>query len=90
MLSILTIYLSKELNMGEIQGKEVVHLFATAVYFLPLFGAWLADKWLGRYRTILTISFFYCAGHGALAYFEGNLKGVYLGLILIAIGAGGI
>ncbi len=90
MLSILTIYLSKGMNMGEVQGKEVVHLFATAVYFLPLFGAWLADKWLGRYWTILTISFFYCAGHGALAYFEGNLPGVYLGLILIAIGAGGI
>jgi POT family proton-dependent oligopeptide transporter len=90
MLSILTIYLSKGMNMGEVQGKEVVHLFATAVYFLPLFGAWLADKWLGRYWTILTISFFYCAGHGALAYFEGNLKGVYLGLILIAIGVGGI
>jgi POT family proton-dependent oligopeptide transporter len=90
MMSILTIYLSRELKMGDVHGKEVVHLFATAVYFLPLFGAWLADRWLGRYWTILTISMFYCAGHGALALFEGNLNGVYLGLILIAIGAGGI
>jgi POT family proton-dependent oligopeptide transporter len=90
MMSILTIYLSRELKMGDVHGKEVVHLFATAVYFLPLFGAWLADKWLGRYWTILTISMFYCAGHGALALFEGNKSGVYLGLILIAIGAGGI
>jgi|APGre2960657505_1045072.scaffolds.fasta_scaffold22209_2 POT family proton-dependent oligopeptide transporter len=90
MMSILTIYLTKQMNMGEERGKEVVHLFATAVYFLPLFGAWLADKWIGRYWTILIISFFYCAGHGALALFEGNLPGVYLGLVLIAIGAGGI
>ncbi len=90
MMSILTIYLSRELKMGDVHGKEVVHLFATAVYFLPLFGAWLADRWLGRYWTILTISMFYCAGHGALALFEGNKAGVYLGLILIAIGAGGI
>ena len=90
MMSILTIYLSRQLNLGDVEGKKIVHLFATAVYFLPLFGAWLADKWLGRYWTILTISFFYCAGHGALALFEGNLNGVYLGLILIAIGAGGI
>ena len=90
MMSILTVYLSKEMKLGDVNGKEVVHLFATAVYFLPLFGAWLADKWLGRYWTIFTISFFYCAGHGALAFFEGNLNGVYLGLILIAIGAGGI
>ncbi len=90
MMSILTIYLSRHLNLGDVEGKKVVHLFATAVYFLPLFGAWLADKWLGRYWTILTISLFYCAGHGALALFEGNREGVYLGLILIAIGAGGI
>ena len=90
MMSILTIYLSRELKLGDVHGKEVVHLFATAVYFLPLFGAWLADRWLGRYWTILSISMFYCAGHGALALFEGNQTGVYAGLILIAIGAGGI
>jgi proton-dependent oligopeptide transporter, POT family len=84
MMSILTIYLSRELKLGDVHGKEVVHLFATGVYFLPLFGAWLADKWLGRYRTILIISLFYCAGHGALALFEGNRTGVYLGLLLIA------
>jgi proton-dependent oligopeptide transporter, POT family len=90
MLSILTIYLVKEMKLGPTHGKEVVHLFATAVYFLPLIGAWLADKWLGRYWTILSISLFYCAGHAALALFEGNLAGVYFGLALIAIGAGGI
>ena len=90
MLSILTLYLSKEMELGETRGKEIVHLFATAVYFLPLFGAWLADRWIGRYWTILSISLFYCAGHGALALFEGNLHGVYFGLTLIAIGAGGI
>jgi proton-dependent oligopeptide transporter, POT family len=90
MLSILTIYLSKGLKLGDVQGKEIVHIFATAVYFLPLFGAWLADKWLGRYWTILIISLFYCVGHAVLATFEGHLWGVYLGLTLIAIGAGGI
>ena len=90
MMSILTIYLSRGMNLGDTQGKEIVHLFATAVYFLPLFGAWLADKWIGRYWTILLISLFYCAGHGALAAFEGKLWGVYLGLALIDIGAGGI
>lgn len=90
MLSILTLYLSKEMGLGEDRGKEIVHWFATGVYFLPLFGAWLADRWLGRYWTILSISFFYCAGHLALAVFEGNLTGVYFGLVLLAIGSGGI
>jgi POT family proton-dependent oligopeptide transporter len=90
MLSILTLYLKNVMDMGETGAKEVVHLFMTAVYFLPLVGGWLADRWLGRYWTILSISLFYCLGHGALAVFEGNKAGMYLGLVLIAIGAGGI
>jgi POT family proton-dependent oligopeptide transporter len=90
MLSILTLYLKNEMSMGEAHSKEVVHIFATAVYFLPLFGGLLADRWLGRYWTILSISLFYCLGHGCLALFEGNLMGVYAGLAFIAIGAGGI
>ena len=48
MLSILTLYLHNVLNMGEAQSKEVVHLFATAVYFLPLFGGWLGEG-IGRF-----------------------------------------
>jgi proton-dependent oligopeptide transporter, POT family len=90
MLSILTLYLKNVMDMGESGAKEVAHLFMTAVYFLPLFGGWLADRWLGRYRTILIISLFYCLGHGALALFEGSRAGLFLGLTLIAIGAGGI
>lgn len=90
MLSILTLYLKNVMQMGESGAKEVAHLFMTAVYFLPLFGGWLADRWLGRYHTILIISLFYCLGHGALALFEGNRAGLFVGLALIAIGAGGI
>ena len=90
MLSILTLYLSNSMHMGGDRAKQTVHLFATAVYFLPLLGGWLADRFLGRYWTILSLSLFYCAGHVALAIFEGNISGIYLGLGLIALGAGGI
>jgi proton-dependent oligopeptide transporter, POT family len=90
MLSILTLYLSDVMRMGEDRATEVVHLFATAVYFLPLLGGWLADRFLGRYWTILSLALFYCLGHGALALFEGKLWGIYLGLGLIALGAGAI
>src|SRR5438105_4926019 len=90
MFSILTLYLKNVMQMSEPHSKEVAHLFATAVYFLPLFGGWLADRWLGRYWTILSISLFYCLGHGTLALFEGSRAGLYTGLALIAIGAGGI
>ena len=87
---ILVNYMSKQLNMGDAQATETYHLFGTAVYFLPLAGGWLADRWLGRYWTILSISLFYCLGHGTLFLFGDTRAGIYAGLALIAIGAGGI
>ncbi|MFO1458263.1 MAG: POT family MFS transporter [Verrucomicrobiota bacterium] len=90
MLSILTLYLRGPLGLGDSGSKEVVHLFKMAVYFLPLLGAFIADRWWGRYRTILSLASFYCLGHGLLAVMEGSRNGVYLGLALIALGAGGI
>ena len=90
MLSILTLYLRDEMRLEESGAKSVVHLFKMAVYFLPLVGAWIADRWWGRYRTILYLSVFYCLGHGMLALFEGTRGGVFTGLALIALGAGGI
>jgi POT family proton-dependent oligopeptide transporter len=90
MIGILELYLSKSMGMGEKGATEVLHLFGGAVYFLPLVGGWLADRWLGRYWTILSISLFYCLGHGTLAFFEGSRAGLFTGLTLLAIGAGGI
>ena len=90
MTSILTMYLQYQMAFGPDGAKERVHYFNAAVYYLPLLGGWLADKFFGRYRTILFLSLFYCLGHGALAMFEGNASGIYTGLGLIAIGAGGI
>ena len=76
--------------MGEDGATEVLHLFGAAVYFLPLLGGWLADRWLGRYWTILSISLFYCLGHGTLALFGAAARDFIAGLTLMAIGAGGI
>jgi proton-dependent oligopeptide transporter, POT family len=88
--AILEVYLGKEMGLGEHHATEVLHLFGTAVYFLPLLGGYIADRWLGRYWTILIISLFYCAGHATLAAFGTTLPGIYMGLGLIAFGAGGI
>src|SRR5690606_25600350 len=79
-----------ELAVRESEAKEIFHLFVMGVYFFPLLGGWLADKWLGKYRTILYLSLVYCAGHACLALFESNRTGFYTGLFLIALGSGGI
>ncbi|MET0327946.1 MAG: MFS transporter, partial [Luteimonas sp.] len=60
------------------------------VYFFPLLGGWLADRFFGKYHTILWFSLIYCAGHACLAAFENNATGFYTGLFLIALGSGGI
>jgi proton-dependent oligopeptide transporter, POT family len=71
-------------------AKEVFHIFVMGVYFFPLLGGWLADRYLGKYRTILYLSVVYCLGHLCLALFEGNKTGFYAGLFFIALGSGGI
>lgn len=90
LVSILTLYLNRVLGATEAGSKEAVHLFKVAVYFLPLLGGVLADRWLGRHRTILALSLFYCLGHGVIAATDASATGLWVGLGLIALGAGGI
>ena len=74
----------------ESASKDVFHTFVIGVYFFPLLGGWLADRFFGKYRTIFWLSLVYCIGHGFLAVFESNRTGFYTGLALIALGSGGI
>ena len=71
-------------------AKEVFHTFVLGVYFFPLLGGWIADRFLGKYRTILYLSLVYCVGQACLAVFVDDKAGFYLGLFLIALGSGGI
>ena len=71
-------------------AKDVFHSFVIGVYFFPLLGGWLADRFFGKYNTVLWFSLIYCAGHACLALFEDNRNGFYTGLFLIALGSGGI
>lgn len=72
------------------EAKDIMHSFMIGVYFFPLLGGWLADKFFGKYHTILWFSLIYCAGHACLALFEDSRQGFMAGLGLIALGAGGI
>jgi proton-dependent oligopeptide transporter, POT family len=71
-------------------AKDVFHSFVLGVYFFPLLGGWLSDRFFGKYRTALWLSLVYCVGHACLATFESNRTGFYSGLFLIALGSGGI
>ena len=71
-------------------AKDVFHSFVIGVYFFPLLGGWIADRFFGKYNTILWLSLLYCVGHAFLAIFEHSVQGFYTGLFLIALGSGGI
>ncbi len=88
LISSLLLFLPADQRNGE--AKDIFHTFVIGVYFFPLLGGWLADRFFGKYNTVLWLSLVYCAGHACLAYFENNIKGFYTGLFLIALGSGGI
>ncbi len=89
MRGILVVFMVQYLMMRETDAKGIYHLFITANYFLPLLGGYLSDRFLGKFKTIVYLSLFYCAGHGAIALWESEI-GLYVGLGLIALGSGGI
>ena len=96
MRNILTVFLVSSLLLYLPEGerapgaKEVFHTFVIGVYFFPLLGGWLADRFYGKYNTVLWLSLVYCVGQAFLAMFVTNRSGFYIGLGLIALGSGGI
>ncbi|MGF6275771.1 POT family proton-dependent oligopeptide transporter [Massilia sp. UYP11] len=88
LITTLLMFLPEDMRTGE--AKHVFHTFVIGVYFFPLLGGWLADRYFGKYNTVFWLSLVYCAGHACLAIFEDNVHGFYFGLFLIALGSGGI
>src|SRR5262249_3650961 len=95
--SILVMFMTKYLldahgapdHMTEAQADAWYHTFVSVAYLLPVLGAFLADAFLGKYRTVLIVSIVYCFGHFTLAMND-TRAGLMVGLGLIALGAGGI
>lgn len=93
-----TLYLATSLSLeaAGLQAAHDFHLFLAGAYALPMIGAIIADKFLGKYLTIMSLSLVYCLGHFVLAFAEPEISGgnalsvMHLGLLLIAIGSGGI
>jgi proton-dependent oligopeptide transporter, POT family len=105
MNSILVVFMTKYLldKMGHSsvmppeRAEAWYHTFVFSLYLLPIFGAVLADAVFGKFWVVFWISLVYCAGHATLALMgtavAHAIEPRYLlaiGLLLIAIGAGGI
>jgi hypothetical protein len=105
MKSVLTVFMAHYIlnqsgllaPMQENEAYMYTHYFVFGVYFLPILGAILADGWLGKYWTILSLSIVYCLGNLTLACMAtswgiaiGQRTMLAIGLFLICLGAGGI
>ena len=40
-------------------AKDLFHSFVIGVYFFPLLGGWLSDRYFGKYNTVLWFSLIY-------------------------------
>src|SRR2546430_3041687 len=94
MSTILVPYMERALGWSEADASATYHYFVAAAYFMTLFGGWISDRLIGRYRTILWLSIGYVIGHATLALADVapdlRIGALYVGMALIAIGAGGV
>lgn len=58
--------------------------YSGLVYFTPLLGGWIADRWLGAKRTVTIGALLMAAGHLAMSFDESFL--VALGLLILGSG----
>jgi POT family proton-dependent oligopeptide transporter len=86
MRAILPLYLTVRLGMPDDKASEWYYAFKMACYFLPLLGGFLADRFLGKYWTIVGFSVPYVIGQ-LLIGIESETT-VMLALALCAMGSG--
>ena len=94
MQGILLIYLYYSVADGGLGIPEgiaggIVGAYGGAVYLSTILGAWLADRVFGSERVLFGSAIVIVAGHLALALLPG-VWGVGVGLVLIALGSGGL
>jgi POT family proton-dependent oligopeptide transporter len=86
MRAILILYMTKALHFADTRAAPIYAAFKMACYFLPLVGGYIADRWLGRYWTIVGFSVPYVAGQFLLT--NATEFSLFSALILLACGSG--
>ncbi|HRP90088.1 MAG TPA: peptide MFS transporter [Edaphocola sp.] len=92
MRAILILYLTKKyfeggLGMDASNATLLYGYFTGLVYFTPLIGGWLADKYLGKRLSITIGGVTMMIGQFVL-FGMPNMTGLYIGLLLLIIGNG--
>lgn len=92
MLAILTLYLQAKFALSTATTSAIYSTFLALIYFLPVFGGVVADKWLGYGKTILIGVVVMFGGYLLLGLPFGagstGLTIMLISLLLISLGTG--
>lgn len=77
------------LGMDQTTAAGIVGAYGGLVYLSTIIGAWVADRLIGSERTLFYSAVLVMCGHIALGVLPG-LTGVGIGLVLVAVGSGGV
>ncbi len=89
MMAVFTLYMDESFKWSDADKADVYGLFLGAVYFFPILGGWIADKFLGYRNTIRVGAVIMMCGYALLAFSALNrLALFYGGLAMIAFGNG--
>ena len=91
MRAILLLYMTAELQKGglgwDVRSAAAIYgLYTSSVWFLPLIGGWIADRYIGAKRATLIGGIIITAGHFLLAF--PPIPFFYAGLIFVSVGTG--
>jgi proton-dependent oligopeptide transporter, POT family len=89
MKALLVLYMIDELGYADADSSFIASMFGAACYILPIAGGYIADRWLGKFRTIIYFAVPYIMGHIILGSFKAE-TGLYVALALLAGGSGSI
>ncbi|OBS59812.1 hypothetical protein A6R68_09061, partial [Neotoma lepida] len=107
MRALLVLYFRNFIGWDDDLSTTIYHTFAALCYLTPILGALIADSWLGKFKTIISLSIVYTIGQAVISVSsindltDHNHDGTpdvlpvhvalsMIGLVLIAIGTGGI
>jgi POT family proton-dependent oligopeptide transporter len=84
MRALLVYYMTMQLDFGQAYASMVYGAYAAFVYFTPVFGGMVADRWLGKRRAVLIGASTMALGHFMMA----SPALFYPALTIIALGNG--
>jgi len=89
MRTLLLFYMIDQLGYTRANSSTVASLFTASCYVLPIVGGYIADHYLGKFKTIIYFAIPYLIGQIILGTYSSEV-GLYIALFLLAGGSGTI